>query len=310
MIDYYKKTIRDKNVREEKRPTLGSWISVVSPTEKEIEEIVKYFSLPNEFITASVDKEEPSRIDQENGIILFIFKIPIKEETSEIFSTIPLGVILTENNIITVLLKDHPILSDFIENRVKNFATSTKTRFLLQLFHRINFYFLTYLAFLEREISQAEAGLLSSFENKEIIRLLGFQKALTYFNTAVLMNNNVLEKISKGNIVRLYEEDQEFLEDTIIENRQALGMINIYSNILANTMDAYASIVSNNLNVVMKFLASVTIIVSLPAIISSIYGMNIRLPFQEHPLIFLILILFSGLSMLILALFFAKKKFL
>lgn len=310
MITYYKKTIKDKQIVQKERPSLGSWTSVISPTEREIKKISKRFSLPREFITACLDVEEISRIDEENGNILFIFKLPIKKQGKEILRTIPLGILLTKDNIITVLLEPHPILEDFIDGKVKNFYTSTKTRFLLQFSHRINFYFINYLGLLEQMISETEKQLLESFQNKEMIRLLKFQKTLTYFNTAVLTNNNVLEKLSKGAIVRLYEEDQDLLEDTIIENKQALEMTKIYSNILSNTMDAYASIVSNNLNIVMKFLASVTILVSLPTIIASIYGMNIALPFQNHPFAFWIVVLLSISAMLILSFLFVKKRFL
>jgi len=311
MINFYKKTLRDKYVKIEKRPTLGSWISLVSPTEEEISYTIKEFSIPKEFLLAPLDKSELSRIDQENGIILFIFKIPIKEELSdETLSTIPFGIIFTQRNIITAIFRDHSIISDFFNGKIKNFYTTTKNRFLLQFSHRINFYFINNLYYLEKRINQTEKKLLLSFENKEVIKLLKFQKTLTYFNTAVLTNNNVLDKLSKGGIVTLYEEDKDLLEDAIIENKQALQMINVYSNILANTMDAYASIISNNLNIVMKFLASVTIIISLPNIIAGLYGMNIPLPFQNHPFSFLIILLLSGLIMAFLAIIFAKKKFL
>lgn len=309
MIEYYKKTLRDKEVKRADTAGTGVWVSLTSPTEKEIREISTSLGIRKDFLTAPLDEQEVSRIEVESDCLLVIYKLPVKNENPLSSSTLPLGIILTKNNIISVLSRPHPLINDFIEGKIKNFFTTTSTRFLLQFLFRINYYFANDLKFLDQRIEATEEKLLSTFENKEVVELLRFQKSLTYFNTAVLTNHNVLEKLMKGTIVKLYEEDQDLLEDTLIENRQSLETINVYSTILASTLDAYASIVSNNLNVVMKFLTSVTIMISLPNLIASIYGMNINLPFQNHPSAFNLILIVSLLVIMVSTLFFTKKRY-
>jgi len=310
MIYYYKKTQRDSNIFECKPTSLGSWISIVSPTQKEIDNFSEKYNIPKEFLLSSLDAGELSRIDKERGVILFIFKIPLREDSvNGGFSTNTLGIIITNRHIITVTSENHPILEDFIESKIKNCFTTSRNRFLLQIINRVDFYFINYLHYIENKIDIVEEKLLSSFENKEVVSLLKYQKSLTFFDTAVLTNNNVLEKLAKGNVIELNKEDKELLDDIIVDNKQALEMINVYGNILSNTMDAYASIISNNLNIVMKFLASVTILISFPTIIASFFGMNVRLPFQDHPLAFFIIIFISIITIIGFAYIFSKKKY-
>jgi magnesium transporter len=193
---------------------------------------------------------------------------------------------------------------------IKKFYTTKRTRFLIQILSRTNLYFIKYLDKIDNEITKAETGLRRLLKNEEVVRLFELQKILTYFQTAILANGNVLEYIVKGRIVKLYEEDEDLVEDIIIENKQALSMTVTYSKILSNTLDAYASIVSNNLNVVMKLLTSLTIILSIPTIIASFYGMNVGLPFQESPLAFFYTLLISLFISAVIAMIFLKKDWL
>ena len=193
---------------------------------------------------------------------------------------------------------------------MKNFYTTKKTRFIVQIFGKSNFYYQKYLDGIEKKINSIEKELLKSSRNEEIIQLLNIQKSLVYINTAVISNKKVLEKIIQGNFLKLYKEDEEMLEDIMVDNEQSIDMAGIYSKLLANTMDAYASIISNNLNIVMKFLASVTILMAIPTIIASFYGMNVKLPLQESPMAFMFTILISFALTFSAMFVFIKNKFL
>lgn len=288
--------------------SLDCWVSLVSPTKKEIGETAKGYGISEQFITYALDEGEPPRIDRENGTILIICRIPVKEGGTVSFSTIPLGIILSPKALITVVLTKASLIEDFMEDKAQSKFT-TRNIFFLQIFNRINFYLINYLHFLDQEIDKTEKILLSSFGNEEITKLLKFQKTLVYFNTAALSNGNVLDKLAKGNIVKFDKKEITFLEDVIIENKQALQMINIHTNILSDTMDAYTSIISNNLNKVMKFLTSVTIILALPTMIASYYGMNVNLPYQQQAGVFAGIMVISVMIVAVFAVIFLKKKY-
>lgn len=306
-----KKSLNDKSITELKNIEPGSWIDLINPTQEEIEHIMDKTGVSKNRIRAALDEDERSRFDIENDILIII-RVPYElENTSNLkIRTLPVGIIITRDNIITVRLFETKTLNDFYEDKIKGFYTTKKTRFLIQILSRTNFYFIKSLDKIEAEINKIETKLMKSLKNEEVIRLFKLQKMLIYFNTAIIANGNVLENIFKGKVVKFYKEDEDLLDDIIAENKQCLDMTTTYSTILSNTLDAYASVVSNNLNVVMKFLASLTIILSIPAIVSSFYGMNVNIPFQKSPIAFMLTLLISLFLSTVIAIVFMKKKWL
>ena len=271
-------------------------------------------TIKDDFIKYSLDYEEKARIDiEDDGTMLFIVDIPIieKENDSEIYTTMPIGMIVVRDDyFITVSLKNNSIIKE-IENKVyKNIVTYKKSRLIFQILYQNAATFLNLLKRISKETEIAESVLKSSMKNKELLKLLNLEKSLVYFTTSLKSNEVVMEKTLRGKIIKLYDEDEDILEDAIIENKQAIEMSKIYSDILNGTMDAYASIISNNLNGVMKFLTSITIILSIPTMVASFWGMNVEVPMQNNKLGFLIIMIFSVLSAIIAMIWLKKKDML
>lgn len=288
------------------------WINLTNPTGRELLQIETDYKIPDDFLRAALDEEERSRIETEDGCSLILVDVPLYEtqENSTVYTTLPLGIIVTPQVIITVSLKEIPLIADFISGRVKTFHTSKKTRFILQLLYKNATYYLIYLRQIERLINKIEHGLSRSMKNQQLLQLLGLQKSLVYFSTSLRGNSIILEKMMRQDSIKKYPEDEDLLEDVIIENRQAIEMAGIYSNILTGMTDTFASIISNNLNIAMKFLTSVTIILTVPTIIASFFGMNVPLPLSNHPYGFAILLGASLCISAILGIIMAKKKML
>lgn len=243
-----------------------------------------------EFIKASLDEEESPHIDhdEDEGQTLVIVDYPSAEddenasENTLLYTTLPLGVVIMKGLIVTICLHENLNIEDMASGRIKGMRTDMKTRFLLLLLLRISQRFLMYLKQIDRSSSRTETRLHQSMKNKELIQMLGLEKSLVYFSTSLKTDEVTLNKIMRGKAIKLYEDDQDILEDVLIEIHQAIEMCNIYSNILSGTMDAFASVISNNLNIVMKVLTVITIVMSIPNIIFSFYGMNVSgLPFPE-----------------------------
>ena len=315
LLKIYNTDIETNQFQEIKEFKKGSWINLVNPSENEIRKVCESINIQEDFIRYALDYEEKARIDQEedDNTILFIIDVPIieKNEENDIYTTIPLGMIVVRDDFfITVSLKKNKIIEDFERKKIKNFQTYKKTRFIFQIMYLNSSYYLKYLEHINKETEIAEYILKNSMKNKELLKFLSLEKGLVYFTTSLKSNELVMEKTMRGKIIKLYEEDSEILEDAITENRQAIEMAQIYSNILNGTMDAYASIISNNLNGVMKFLTSVTIILAVPTMISSFWGMNVNLPFQNSKLGFMIMIIVSVLMTLIVTWWLNRKDML
>jgi len=265
-----------------------TWISLVEPTTEELNKLHEELELEMDFLKAPLDDEETSRIEIEDDQIFILVDIPIVEEEdgSIEYGTLPLGIILKDKYIVTICLKDNIILKEFTSKKIKNFFTYKRNRFVLQMLYRIDTKYLIYLKQIDRMSNQIERQLHQSMKNKELIQLLDLEKSLVYFTTSLRGNQLVLEKLGKLSAMKLYPEDEDLLEDVIIENKQAIEMASIYSNILSGMMDAFASVISNNLNIVMKYLTTITIVMSIPTIFASFYGMNVPLPFQNSPFMF------------------------
>ncbi len=285
-----------QEIKEFKR---GAWINLVNPSESEIRKVCESVNIEEEFIRDALDFEEKARIDEEedDNTKLFVVDVPIIEKGEEgeaVYNTMPLGMIVVRDDFfITVSLRKNKIIDNFEKRKIKNFQTYKKTRFIFQILYLNSSFYLNYLKQINKETEIAEYILKNSMRNKELLKLLNLDKGLVYFTTSLKSNELVMEKTLRGKIIKLYEEDSEILEDAITENRQAIEMAQIYRDILNGTMDAYASIISNNLNSVMKTLTSITIILAIPTMISSFWGMNVGLPFENSRLGFVIIVAVS-----------------
>ena len=310
MLSIYNTDLKTNKFEKIKEFRPGSWINLVNPTAEEIKTVCSNLKIEDEFIKYPLDYEEQARIDIEDDMTLFVIDVPVIEETKDgkSYSTMPLGLIVVRDEyFISVSLKKNRIIEAFEKGRVKEMYTYKKTRFLIQILYLNASYYLNDLKRINKEAENTVNGLKKSMKNQDLIQLLNLENSLVYITTSLKANEIVMEKTARGKILKSYEEDDEILEDAIVENRQAIEMSKIYSEVLNGTMDAYASIISNNLNVVMKFLASITIVLSLPTLIASIWGMNVPLPFAANPYGFLIV---CGISVLIsiVAFVWLKKK--
>ncbi len=295
MMKFYKTQDEKGLFRETNKLEKGCWINLVNPTVQEINTLCNSIGVLEEFLRYPLDQEERARIDIEDDQTLIIIDMPIVERNSDTitgFSTMPLGMIVVRDDyFITVCTQDTPIIKEFTDCKVKGFFTFKKTRFILQILYKIATYYLTYLKYINRETEKAERRIEKTMKNQELLRLLELENSLVYFTTSLKSNEIVMEKLMRTKCIKMYEEDEDILEDAIIENRQAIEMGTIYRDILSGTMEAYASIISNNLNLVMKFLASATIVMTIPTIIGGLWGMNTDgIPFAKNPFGFWIVV--------------------
>ena len=311
MIEFYITNAEHKVVKLDEMMK-GCWVNMVNPTNNEIQMVADRFNIPIDYFKDALDDEERSRIEKEDDSLCIIVDFPYithDEAGFPVYETIPIGILIAEEAFITVSLKETSILEDFKNNKVKGFFTYKKTRFALQILFVISTYYLRYLKQINRKTNEVERELHQSMKNQELYAFLALEKSLVYFMTSLKANKVVLNKMLRLNLLKMYEEDKDLLEDVIIENQQAIEMAETYSSILSGMMDAFASVISNNLNIVMKFLTSFTIILSLPTMVASIYGMNVGLPFQDKPYAFLLIISIAVLLSTITTIIFWKKKF-
>ncbi|MGI5878508.1 MAG: magnesium transporter CorA family protein [Christensenellales bacterium] len=275
----------------------GCWINLSCPTAEELARVERETGVLGEFLRAALDEEERSRIewDEDTEQVLILVDIPRveKEGGSFVYTTLPFALIHLKDYLITVSLAESSLVRSFQEGVVRGFYTNKKTRFIYQLLYHNASRYLHYLRQIDKASDRVHEELQKSYRNRELLQLMALEKSLVYFSTSLKANEMVLEKLIKVNFIQKYPDDQDLLEDVIIENKQAIEMCSIYRDILTGMMDAYASIISNNLSIVMKFLAAITIVISLPTLVTSAWGMNVRMPWGEHPWGFAIV---SGLS--------------
>ena len=311
MIRYYK-TI-DSKLEKINEPEEGCWINLVEPNQSEIHEIHDYTDIDIESINAALDEEERSRIEVNDNHTLILIDIPIDESDSNnsLYSTIPLGIIITEEIILTVCSEQTKILNDFIVGHIKDFYTHMKSRFLLQILHKNASYYLHYLRRINKMTTTLEKEIYDSMQNKQLIQLLELEKSLVYFSTSLKSNELVLNKMLKTSSIKKYHADDDLLDDVIVENRQALEMATIYGDILSRIMDAFSAIISNNQNNVMQVLTVITLIVSLPTLISGFFGMNVGgIPLAENPNGFWLISFISVIICIIITMLMSKNKLL
>ena len=311
MIRIFKRTIKDSSLKTCSSHERSAWYYVINPAEDEKLEIMKKFGLSRDDMEDMLDEHERPLIDKEDDKIVLIIRIPfmIEEKGQIIFSTIPLGIVINDYNILTVCRRETMLMRDFTNNLIKGIYTTKRTRMLLQIFSRTNFYYMRFLRQIEKLIHKREVA-IKKLQNDDIVYLVEACKSLLYFQTSLTENGNILQRIMSGKVIKLYEQDQDMLEDIVIDNKQTIEMTKIFSKIISNIREAYSSILNNNLNKIMKFLAAMTVILTIPTIIGSVYGMNVDLPFQQTNFIFTFLLASSLFIAAFVVLLFYKKDWL
>lgn len=282
MIEYLKSDGGKMVTLERAEP--GCWINLINPTQAEVDSVILSQQVDAGFVRAALDPEESSRVEVEDDQALLIVDIPVEEQSDSItrdvqmYATLPMGIVVAENVVITVCLQDTSVTRDIATGKVtRGIHTAMRTRFVFQLLLRVAGRFLNYLHRIERSFSEIERRLYESLRNEELMQLLGLQKSLVYFSASLKGNEVTMEKVLRGRILKLYEDDRDLLEDALIEIRQAIEMASIYSSILAGTMETYSSVVSNNMNDIMKALTVITLIMTIPNMIFGFYGMNVSM---------------------------------
>ena len=310
MISIYKKS--DDGLEEVSTIQKDCWVNAVQPNYVELSEINKVLGIPEEFLTDPLDIDERARIEVEDDYILIILRVPYydKEEIDIPYNTVPIGIIYTENNIVTISSRENEILSTFVSRKLKSFSFKNREKFIFLIFLRTAIMFLKYLRQISNMTNELEKNLHKSMKNQELIKLLDLEKSLVYFTTALKANEIMIGRLASVKKFKINSDDKDLLDDVLVEYRQGIEMANVYSNILSGMMDAFASVISNNLNVVMKLLTSISIILMFPTLVASIYGMNVALPFQDSPHAFLLtMIIAFGISFICAVIFLYRKWF-
>lgn len=314
MIKIYEtdnKTLELKEINDFKK---NSWIDMENPSYDEISIVSEKTEIDKELLTKLLDEEELPRIEVDGNSTLIVIDTPYITDSNykHKYNTKPLGIIINNNGyFVTISLKRQAVLDDFKEGKVKDFDVSKKSKFIYQILLKTSSAYQKELFSINEYINQKEKTLYKSTSNKELVALLNIEKTLVYFLTSLKANDIVLEKLSKGNIINLYKCDNSLIEDCIIENKQSIEMTSIYREILTSMTDTYATIISNNLNDIMKFLAGITIVFSIPTMVASFIGMNVPLgSIGTSNISFLLIIIFSFILSIIIAIILKKKNML
>jgi magnesium transporter len=285
MLTIYKTT--EKGLEKLETMTNGAWVNAVDPTPEEIEKLVNW-GMDMDYVNYSLDQDEMARMERDEDYTFILLRIPLYQPESDIpYNTAPLGIMILGNKIITVCRYESDIFIPLTNGKHRYLKTGKRYRLALYIFLETAARYLNLLREINRATEIVEDRLQKSTQNRELLELLKYQKSLTYFATALRSNEVMMERVQKTQLFNYYEEDQDLLEDVLTENQQAIQMTSINAEILSSMMDAFASIISNNLNVVMKALAALTIVLNVPTIVASFYGMNVTLPGESHPLAFL-----------------------
>jgi magnesium transporter len=288
----------------------GCWVNIVSPTKENLPLIAEHFKIPLDFLTSSLDIDETARIEVDQGATLFVVKVPYFDENNVdvLYFTIPIGIILTNGLTITVCSKKDSVLRTFVNNQVRH--TAVGHRFILQIIFRATLLFLQHLKQLNNTASVIQKKLEQESRNQQLIKLFNIEKSLVYFTTSLKSNLLMLERLRRLRGFELNEENEDLLEDTLTECKQAIEMANIYSDILSGMMDAFASVISNNLNLVMRLLTSITIVITIPVLVTGFFGMNVSLPFEKEPYAHLVILGLCVVLCLGAITYFRRKRWL
>lgn len=314
MIKIYKHNLDDPNIHVCKKIEEDSWIRLVHPTDEEIEKVAKGVGIPKSIISQVLVEKELPRVKQIPGATLIVMDVPYMKDKSikNKYNTCPLGIIICDNlHVVTVSLREHAFLDEFAKGKVDTFYTYKKTRFLIQLFLKSSEVYLSTLSLMDEDIQKMEKNTYNSTNNRVLINFLNMQKTLVYFLTSLQANGYVLERLRSENVLPMFDEDMALLNDAVIENKQCIETSIVYRDILDSTMDTYGTIISNNLNVIMKFLAGITIVFSIPTMIASFLGMNVPLGIiGESEFSFLVVCIVSFLVSFLIACWLKKRNML
>lgn len=313
MVKYFKTD--NQIIHEEERLEDGVWVQMIQPTSQEAEAVAEALNVDIDDVKAALDLEERSRIELEDGYTLILVDIPTTEMRHEklSYTTIPLGIILTQDVIVTVCTEDTPVLKNFVMNRVKEFSTKKRLRFVYQILYRTASIYQANLRIIDKRRTEIEERIGEDTEDADLVDLHELESTLVYFATSLRANGVVLDRLTRYKRLEQYLEDKELLDDVIVENQQAIEMTSIYRDIINGTRELMSSVIDNRLNNVMKILTTITIVMAIPNIISGVYGMNVAkqwMPFSETPYGFLIICGVIVLSCLVTLLVLHKKKML
>lgn len=294
--------------------TKGVWVNIVEPTSDEIQFISHKLNVAENLLRYPLDIAEKAHIDTDEENVLIAIDVPITEfrDKKKVYSTIPLGMILVRDDYFVTISQSRIDVINEVLTSIKAFDiyTDKKSRLVFQILYKVASDYIRYIGYISKDIDSFEKSMHKAMKNDELLSLLDFEKTMIYFNASIKANQTVLQKINRGKFIKLYEEDEDILDDTIIENTQAMEMVQTYSEILNGIIDIFGTIVSNNLNTVMKFLTSITIIISIPTMISSFMGMNVDFPFITNTIGFYIVMAMAILATILATLWFKKKDML
>ncbi|MEG2310378.1 MAG: magnesium transporter CorA family protein [Clostridia bacterium] len=313
MIDIYKTNINTLELEKINMPVKGCWINMVKPTEDEIQSVCQNIDIDSRILRYPLDIAEKAHIDIEDDSVLIVVDSPATEMKNEekVYTTLPLGMILVRDDIfITISQVKINVVEVILSKKITKIDTCKKSRFVFQILYDMAQDYIRYLTYINQDLEMFEDHMSKTMKNKELLKIMNFEKSMIYFNASVKANQVVLEKLNRGKAIKLYEDDEDILEDTLIENRQAIEMIQTYSEILNGIVDIFGTMVSNNLNIVMKFLTSITIIIALPTMIASFIGMNVVFPFPTNNISFWVIMIISVLVTLIATIWLKKKDML
>lgn len=311
MIQYFK-NVSHKTIQTDKAE-IGTWVNVLPPLKKEeFTELSNELNIPIDFLTDSLDIDERTRFEEEDNVRLVVLKTPTENnsfnESDAYYITIPICIILTHNQIVTVNSFENPAMKKFLST-FQNRHPDKRNMMVLKIFEKVVQNFMEYLKEINHRRNLIEQKLYDASKNEQLLQLMRIQKSLVYFVTALRSNELLFMKLERTNFLGLNDDEKEFLGDLIVDNSQALEMANIYTNILSSTLDAFASIIANNQNEVLRKLSVITIVLSFPILISSLFGMNVPSGFEHSKYAFYIVAILSLIIALVIGLFFVRKRF-
>ncbi len=313
MIRYFRTD--NQTIHELEKIDDGAWVQMIDPTMEESKKIAEILDVDIEDVQAALDEEESSRIELQDGYTLILVDIPTTEirHEKQLYTTIPLGIILTQDIVVTICTEDTPVLQNFVRGRVREFSTKKKLRFVYQILYRTAAMYQSDLRIIDKKRTQIEGRVGKNTEDADLIELHELESTLVYFATSLRANGVVLDRLTRYKRLEQFPEDTELLDDVIVENRQAIEMTSIYRDIINGTRELMSSVIDNRLNNVMKYLTSITIVMAIPTVISGIYGMNVDerwMPFSDTPHGFLLICVITLLICLITLWVLKKKKML
>lgn len=315
MMTIYKSPSKGAKPAQSDTIESGCWVNLEAPTSEEIAKLCDAVNISTDFITDALDREEKPRLDrdEDEDTRFVLIDVPVKAEGNAegvmSYDTLPLGMIIVRDEIfITVSLQSTTVVDCFKNGYRRVFSTALRSRFVLQLFYESASSYLKCLKALNREKDRIEGELAQTYRNPELLALLDIQKSLVYFETSLKANESVMEKLLRGKSFTMYDDDEEALQDAIIENKQAIEMTQIYSNVLESTMDVYGSLISNNLSAIMRFLTSVTIFLAIPTMVAGFWGMNVAVPMQENPWAFWVVLAVSIVVSAVISILINRRK--